>query len=547
MTINQKLLEAIKSRQNSKQTLFGYGVSTADRYVKTVEQCVGHELCNRYVCSKSANWQDIITKASNSLVYSNEDMLTGSKLITSLTGWKEVLGIDDSTLELPKNTLMVFSHTLTTPRKDRDGDRLRSEGAKLDPKMLLLWQHIPTLPIGKMLAILEQNAKRVRNASCIIDMNDLCHDAAVMIDNDMGRYSHGFRALAFNELKEAYDPETGPNGYDITSYEIMEESLVSVPSNVDAETEEVILSLVESSKLTSDLMKARGKSIREKRPVSVNVTKQIEDSNEDKSRSGSSEEQAGECECQGECACTSKEAHEDSASKTKSTSDPQVKRINGPLEGSWEWIGNCLRQQAKSFIEQSRITSVRDRFVWVVATYPENAVICCEGYECGVADEFMYFQADWELVEGKPTFTGSPVAVDIVTTVEITERSPIWEDKSAPSSTKAGRVLSQRNLAKLTDVKDDLEELKGGVHISTRAGSAICERCIKKLEEVIGDAGGVVEEEDTRQMSVDQAIGEIVSNADKDERARLKRYLEAMDSVDASIELGNQFRTLIAG
>src|SRR5690606_8463500 len=88
-------------------------------------------------------------------------------------------------------------------------------------------------------------------------------------DNGMGRFSHGFRAIDFNKIKtsrEADGRTTAPGGFDVKVYEIMEESLVSVPSNTDADTEEIMLSLIESDKMKSPLMKNFGRNIREHRP-----------------------------------------------------------------------------------------------------------------------------------------------------------------------------------------------------------------------------------------------------------------------------------------
>ena len=146
LTSNQQLLDAIKGR--TKQTQFNYGILTADRYVKTMEQMAGLDACYKYASRQSTSYNDVLAKAGKTLVYSNEDMIVEE--IKEVTAETQLEGI-----ELPKNTLMVFKHVLTTPRKDRDGDILRTEGAILDPKMPLLWQHIPTLPIGKMLAVVE--------------------------------------------------------------------------------------------------------------------------------------------------------------------------------------------------------------------------------------------------------------------------------------------------------------------------------------------------------------------------------------------------------
>lgn len=256
--INRDLLKAIQGRQQ-KCTEFGYGIITADRYVRTLQDRIGLDACYRFTATRKTSFDDLLKKAARTLVYSNGDMEIEKKTDKKLRG-----------LDLPKNTLMVFRHVLTTSRTDRDGDILRSEGAEVDPKMVLLWQHVHTLPIGKMIKIHKQTKKTVTVVSAIVDINELAHDAAVMVDNEMARFSHGFRALEFTEIKG--EDDEGPSGFDVKRFEIMEESMVSVPANVDADTEEVLLSLVEGGKLKSPLMKEYGKSIREGRAVSVPVT-----------------------------------------------------------------------------------------------------------------------------------------------------------------------------------------------------------------------------------------------------------------------------------
>lgn len=330
MNENQKLLEAIRSR-GQKQTEFGYGIITADRYVKTMQDFVGTGICYDVAASRNTSWDDIVRKSSQTLVYGNQDMVVeergmpgdmphmGSTLLPDgpaalLPNWADAL---------PKNTLMVFKHVLTTPKQDRDGDILRTEGAMVDPKMLLLWQHVHTLPIGKMLGVVEHTKDRLSLVSAIVDINELAHDAAVMIDNDMGRFSHGFRALEFAELSEEdADTKSGPLGFDIKRFEIMEESLVSVPSNIDAEHQEVLVSLVEDGKLTSAVMKEYGKTMRKRMPVMVAVTKEVP--HEDESRGGSA---AAKEEGRGEEPVLSspEKAEADASETTETTSIPEVK------------------------------------------------------------------------------------------------------------------------------------------------------------------------------------------------------------------------------
>ena len=264
--MNGELLEAIKTRQG-KQTEFGYGILTADRYVQNVRDAIGLDKCYKFASTRAASWEDVMQKAASTLVYSNADMMVKDQGVEYFKRAGSTLKSFEG-VELPKNTLMVFRHVLTTPRKDRDGDVLRTQGAIVDPKLPLLWQHVHTLPIGKMLLIEEHNSKTLTLVSCIIDVNELCHDSAVMIDNGMDRFSHGFRAIEFTRNKARDGAE---EGFDINAFEIMEESLVSVPANTDAEVEEVMLSLVEGGKLTSPLMKEVGKSIRDRQPTRISL------------------------------------------------------------------------------------------------------------------------------------------------------------------------------------------------------------------------------------------------------------------------------------
>ncbi len=276
------LLAAIKAR-SIKSTEWNGGILTADCYLKTLQDCCGSELCYRYAAKGNVSFNDLLTKAAKTLTYNNPDMVV-EDLYTEFKKSFKSENIHGESIELPKDTLMVFKHTLTSPRKDRDGDILRTKGARPDPNMLLLWQHSHTLPIGKMLGVVEHTSKSLKMISALVDINDLAHDSAVMIDNKMGRFSHGFKALDFDEVKETNSAgkSVATGGFDVKEFEIMEESLVSVPSNVDAEVEDVMLSLTGKGKLTSPFMKAFADNIRSKHtstsvsvpsfPLNINLT-----------------------------------------------------------------------------------------------------------------------------------------------------------------------------------------------------------------------------------------------------------------------------------
>jgi rRNA-processing protein FCF1 len=95
----------------------------------------------------------------------------------------------------------------------------------------------------------------------LLDINDLTADAAKLIEADVLRFSHGFRTL---DWEDRFDKSGAWLGFDIKSFEIMEESLVSVPSNIDAEIE-----MYSRDKLKSALMKSHAKLLFDARPVVV--------------------------------------------------------------------------------------------------------------------------------------------------------------------------------------------------------------------------------------------------------------------------------------
>jgi len=163
--------------------------------------------------------------------------------------------------QLLKNALLAFKHTVTTATEDRDNDVLESKGAILDPMAPLLLHHMHTLPVGGVLSQLEQTDNKLTAATVLIDLNAETSDIAKLIDAGVLRFSHGFRPL---EWEERTKTSSGMPGFRFIKYEIMEVSLVAVPSNPSAEME-----LVEGMKLASDLFKGYRDDLLAKRPVMV--------------------------------------------------------------------------------------------------------------------------------------------------------------------------------------------------------------------------------------------------------------------------------------
>ncbi len=263
MTINeahQQLVAGVKSRG-----MFG-GIVTADNYVKTIAECVGPEQCATQFALSGAGltMPRLLKESAGALTYSNPDMKVVDKA-SSIPSMRKMLpkGID-----LPDHALMVFENIVTTSREDRDLDILETAGAVMDPKSPLLWQHIHTLPLGKTLAITEQTKSILKVITVLLELNTLTADAAKLIEAEVLRISHGFRALEVEERKgviKGHNDKGEPIlGFRVTKFEIMEQSLVSVPSNVDAEIE-----LFSAGKLESDMFKSHAKMLFDARPTVV--------------------------------------------------------------------------------------------------------------------------------------------------------------------------------------------------------------------------------------------------------------------------------------
>ena len=517
-TPHNRLLSLVRDR-TEKQSEFNYGILTADRYVKRFLDEIGIQACYRHMCRSVGTWasfEDVMQKASGTLSYINADMEVKAR------------GDDElpSTIERPKNTLMVFRHVLTTSTKDRDGDILRTKGAKPDPRMLLLWQHIHTLPIGKMLAVAEHTKDELQLYSCIVDMNDLCHDAAVMVDNGMARFSHGFRALDFLEIKDGRD---SPGGFDVKEFEILEESLVSVPANPDAEVEEVLLSLVEGGKLTSPLMKDYGRAVREHRPVLVPVQLDVKVSvngQEVKSNAIESRNKAGEGSETG--TGSPKEAQTDANERwgeEKSAEDQEVKAVvDMPVSvsaGGLEPVKETKKQLADDSVSggASAVSS------WSNSSSPSEQVYEKEDKKM-VCPECNYVG---DSKDGKCPECGA----------ELTPRKDFVLEK-------LGRVLSKANEGKIREAMDDLKEASktDGIPRGCKALIVQAKRSLGQVVDSFGTDGGVGKNEP--EMDVKQAIAVLVASGGEKELKVVSSMLKMIEDGRRDDEMTKQYAELFS-
>ena len=254
------ILDSLQGRKGRPG--FGYGLGTAEGHVKRFIASAGQDALRQTGIIDEKSGVAVVKRAAETLTWCDDSMVVEEKL-TNSTDFRTVM---PSGVDLPKNTLMVIRHVLTTDRKDRDEDILRTGGGSLDPKSPLLWQHMHAMPIGGVLAEVEHTDNKLTVVSAILDMpgamGEIVKDAATLVEANMLRFSHGFRVLEFDELEKSGDG--GWPGFDIKRFEIMEASLVSVPSNVDAEIE-----MIASTSFKSAFFRSIQKDVQSQRPVQV--------------------------------------------------------------------------------------------------------------------------------------------------------------------------------------------------------------------------------------------------------------------------------------
>jgi len=255
----QPLLSAVRRRATH------LGISTAAPFLRELTACLGGLCPSKVLGDVSAEaWAAMLKEAENRLVYHDLDMAIGDC-------GAAVLGVPDEaggtptpqgkmpSPQLPPHTLATFPAVITTTRQDRDGDVLETLGAELDPAAPLLWQHLTTEPIGRLL----KEGKRTKTSlsgSFAVAATALGQDAALLAEHGALRISHGFLPDEFEPL----DAKDAFSGFHVTRFKILEVSLVSVPSNPDA-----VITQFSREKLHHPLVKAWAGAMFRGRPLLV--------------------------------------------------------------------------------------------------------------------------------------------------------------------------------------------------------------------------------------------------------------------------------------
>jgi hypothetical protein len=231
-----KMLTAIAERKGSLVK----GISLASAYVNSIGPCLGDGACQAQALGlgDAKQWADTLKESANRLVYADIDLEVVSGVAPGKDGTPQAFGeVEEhkAAKELTKGSILDFEAVITSTKKDRDRDILESKGAILDDKMPLLWQHISMLPIGKYVELVKRTNRRIIGKFAVAP-TALGEDAALLAEFGALRISHGFRPIKYEPLeKDPDDPDAYWTGFHVLEFEVMETSLVSVPSNTDAQ------------------------------------------------------------------------------------------------------------------------------------------------------------------------------------------------------------------------------------------------------------------------------------------------------------------------
>ncbi len=225
-------------------------IETADKYLSTLGKCSGNLCPTDRARYEGEAFAKRLKEAAQSVVYKNDLM--------NFVSWNKS-GVKSEENGTTLNFLAGFRGVYTSTKEDRDSDILEASGGEVDPKMPLLWQHDSTAPIGRHLNTISQD-KQTIIGECGIAPTALGTDAALLAELGCLRLSQGFRPKEFEPITQKNGREEVITGFHVTKYEMMEISLVSVPSNTDA-----VLEQFHRNKLAASLSKSWAKSLNDVR------------------------------------------------------------------------------------------------------------------------------------------------------------------------------------------------------------------------------------------------------------------------------------------
>lgn len=464
MTITlENLLDSIRTRKQ----VSAYGIGVASAYLQAIVPCLtGGELCpvKLFGLASGDLWQKELDEAAARLTYCNQDMADPEFLSKSVREGTDIT----------KGAVLEYDCILSSCRKDRDGDIVVQKGGlSVDLKMPALWQHIQVQPIGKHVALLDQDETQTKSRFALAD-TELGRDAATLVKFGALRKSIGFKPAKFEpvEIVKGADGKDMVRGWHIKEASVMEGSLVSIPANADAQIISAsyakefdgLCTAHSRGLLKNTLVKHYAAGLYSQRPAQVRgvdlaaketavETKAtltlggatIELSSKGASgaqMAGSGESGRKNCPKCGkstldstnscpQCGYVEGEPSKSAAAPTtkavEQTTAPQADDIgeqfkslaglstklmgNEYLDGSFEKIQNMLRRTAGDYLRSKGQTVGRNSYSDLIATFPGSAVVCMYDYESSKSPCFkISYKTD---KDGNASWDGDVQAVEV--------------------------------------------------------------------------------------------------------------------------------------
>ena len=365
------------------------GIITADRYFRSIEQCMDGGFCpvKLFGCASPEEWKIKLSEAESKLVYSNDEMLVTN-------------GVDDSAelkehIKAKGGALMQFDAVVTTTKRDRDLDILETKGATLDPKAPLLWQHVPMQPIGSLVGQLQKSDSKLSARFAIAD-TELGRDAVALIELGALRISHGFDPTDFEPLKD--------EGFRVKEFEIYEVSLVSIPSNTDA-----VITAFSREKLHSPLVKSWAEQLYNERTFQVNIPAELigTKGTMDLVYVPSTDEPQEDTKTP-VAACPCKTA--------QSQGEKDFYADMNHLKGSQEWMRAILSDKLRNHVAMGS-----EDYAWIVGTFKSHAIVCV--YDHNTRSESCSL-IKWKMENGEPVWNGEAKPVELSLTAKSLDTAP---------------------------------------------------------------------------------------------------------------------------
>lgn len=488
------LLQSVRNR--AEAGIPAKGIGTADFYLRQFEQCLDGSCPSQYFKDVSAfRWRKGLESSSRKLVYHHPDM-----------------GVDESAFyfgdalkaaapkfgDLPPHTVAAFNATITTTRQDRDGDILETSGADLDPKATLLYQHMPFEACGRLLKE-GKHTNKLLTGSLSLCGTALGEDCAMLAEHGALRISHGFTA-------DDYEPIEGEAGFHILKFKILEVSLVSIPSNPDAE-----ITAFSRDKLHHPFVKALAGVKFDARPVistvpidvaalanslpagtSVTFSKSADEKSMTEPTACSCKSHKTEREMPSESPVNVKGADAVAAplrykGKERDFFNPEraTKGVYVEFENSFDDIRGDLNDSLLSYLIANGVADAGD-CCYIVDLFLYQAIVqvCSRDYMYGYSygeDAYTYFMLDWEMgADEEPVWSGAPQAIEITPQITaLDKRARSMFVKSMPAKHVRSLSKAMGYCQKVIDSDD-----------ATKAVSDLASKAFNAIQSVHADQDG---------------------------------------------------------